>query len=366
MPFSIAVCGDSILWGVGLQKSQKIHELVARKIAEDSGTPCQIQHFAQTGAKLVLAEEQFGIGTTRDATVVRGIGETFEIADEPGRHEQETPHSTPSILRQVELIDDPEAVDLIIVNGGANDVGIQTFLDPCSTREAIAGAAERHCHGGMLRVLRRIGERCPNARVMVLDYYPVFSTQSDIDIDKLGAVLWVMTGGIVAAAGGVLSLLGLANTVADVSSHWVNYSWQFLGKAVADANAEMGNRFRLASGGFGKDHAMFAPSSRLFGLEFNGRNFHLERDYLPHAVAMIGPVDSRSAQRRGMCNRESLSYTDRKFCQCASAGHPSPTGAIMYQQAILSQLKNTVGQTSRPAAKIGVGKRTTRKTGIGS
>jgi lysophospholipase L1-like esterase len=377
----VAVCGDSILWGVGLQPGQKIHARVAAAIKAKRGTDPNVQHLAQTGARLTLDKSRVVVepeyGVNHIVTVKHGIGMRTREAPNPSvrgdegpltSHEQEVPFSTPTITRQVEMIEDAENIDLVIVDGGANDVTINRFAAPWSEREEIARDADHHCYGDMLQVLRLIGHRCPRAGVMVLAYYPVFSLKSNTTVAQIAATLAILSAGVI----GVPQVLayagiGMRDALAMVSGWWSNLSWQFLHKAVDDANKEMNGRFRLCHAGMQAENAMFGPDPWLFGLNFGPRNFdttHLSSDWLP----LISPEDPLAMKRLVMCDRHEFGTFDlmaRKKCQCASAGHPNPKGAKAYAEAILRQVQSTSAETSRPKRPIGVGERKVATTGVG-
>src|SRR5439155_12297718 len=105
----MAVLGDSVLWGQGLRalpSDEKPAVKVRNWLAERLGTGVDLHLFAHSGA--ILGKE----------------GDEPSDLDLPG----ELPRRAPTIHAQIELMTrqftNPESVDLIVVNGGINDLSL--------------------------------------------------------------------------------------------------------------------------------------------------------------------------------------------------------------------------------------------------
>src|SRR5512143_1544595 len=95
--------GDSVVWGQGLEPGEKFSSLVQAALDIDS---CTL--LAHSGATI-------GVGVDTTEPPLDG----------------EVPTWYPTILQQcAAFTDSPETVDLVIVNGGINDVEVRTILNP--------------------------------------------------------------------------------------------------------------------------------------------------------------------------------------------------------------------------------------------
>src|SRR5256885_12584417 len=75
---------------------------------------------------------------------------------------------------------DASQVDLVLLSGCGNDVGVQNLLNASATAEINNLTAEK-CGPPMERLLRRITTSFPSAVVIVFGYYPFFSERSRND-----------------------------------------------------------------------------------------------------------------------------------------------------------------------------------------
>jgi hypothetical protein len=95
----------------------------------------------------------------------------------------EIPRSLPSILQQAEsnvFSGALETVDVVLLDGGINDVGLSRLLHPGISSQDLASAVREHCFTNMLILLNRVTARFTNARVVVSGYYQIVSEQTDI------------------------------------------------------------------------------------------------------------------------------------------------------------------------------------------
>src|SRR2546423_4740623 len=101
--YRIVVLGDSVPWGQGLEPAEKFYSLVQAAIPGAESTL-----IAHSGATI-------GVGVPPTEAQVDG----------------EVPTAYPTIMQQVEAFNDaPEAVDLVLVNGGVNDINFFLILHP--------------------------------------------------------------------------------------------------------------------------------------------------------------------------------------------------------------------------------------------
>lgn len=69
---------------------------------------------------------------------------------------------------------DPSQVDLVLVSGCGNDVGLQNLLNASNVGE-VDDMTEAKCGKPVETLLRRIASAFPAAQIIVTGYYPFFS-----------------------------------------------------------------------------------------------------------------------------------------------------------------------------------------------
>jgi len=300
--YRMVVVGDSVPWGQGLLEEHKYHTLVAQGLAQRIGNP--------PFEKTVLAH----------SGAVIGVG----MRNNPGSLDGEVPTSYPTIIQQVDAFNDaPETVDLVLVNGGINDVDIRDILNPFTDTSYLQDWTETHCHVHMKTLLDEVTAKfsLPTARIIVTGYYPILSEKSDPDFFepffKAVGAPW-------------LDFLGdkfLDLIIEKSVKHCGVFSDQSataLQNAVDDANGTPsgGGRVGFVSSGFGPDNSAFAPAHWIFGVD----------------DADLSPEDEVVAARHASCDRDEKDPLRRWECYRASAGHPNPGGAKQYAAQILAAL----------------------------
>jgi hypothetical protein len=214
----------------------------------------------------------------------------------------------------------PVNVDLVLLNGGINDVNVRAILNPLLDDKSLLQATEQACFTEMAALLREVAMTYSSARIIVLGYYPIVSPQSNLDLLPvlLGALGFAVAGpnGILTALGAV----GIRNQLIHRSRLFVLRAHESLARAVATLNSEHklngADRAFLAVPDFRDEHAVLAPDALLWGVNDDG-----------------SPEDPIAADRARSC-RVQKDVIDRTICEHASAGHPNPKGTAYYAQAI--------------------------------
>jgi lysophospholipase L1-like esterase len=297
----LLVIGDSVCWGQGLVESHKFSKIVAAAL----GAPTP-ENFAHSAAII-------GAQNSNVAAPVDG----------------EVPVPLPSIIQQLLKCQDPNDVDLMIVNGGINDVGIGRILSPWTSTAVLDQSVHQHCGLDMAILLARVGRAItkPGARVVVPGYYTILSSDSTHFTDKAQLFMLLEMNGV---AAGSLALsqsfdsLQLLQTVVENCHEFFVRSTAELANAVVQANHQFGGnpKFTFVPLPFTDENAVFASHPLLWGLK---RNLEAE--------------DEVVAERRPQCD---LVYGHNlpKLIQCqrASAGHPNVEGAAKISASILAAL----------------------------
>ena len=151
--FHMVVIGDSIAWGNGLNDENKYYYLVADWLQKKLNRTVECAVYAHSGA-----------------TISGDPGESIDPNLNSGY---------PTLMDQANSIQNKEKVDLILVSGGINDVKIENILDPKLSPDDINQRAQSIIEDPMENLLSYLLNECKNAKIVVTDYYPIVSEDTD-------------------------------------------------------------------------------------------------------------------------------------------------------------------------------------------
>ena len=128
--------------------------------------------FAHSGAKL-------GDPNGGDSSAMMGPITDFsgEVPDTETRTVADQIASALMFLARKNI--DPKAINLILLDGGINDVGVDKILNPLTSQSDLRSQIELFCHQHMSGMLKRALNEFPNAVIFVTGYYVIVSDQSD-------------------------------------------------------------------------------------------------------------------------------------------------------------------------------------------
>jgi len=293
----ILVLGDSVAWGQGLREQEKYSTLVAATLAaRNGGIKSYTSMLAHSGATI-------GAG---DSTVLPAVA-------------GEVPTSYPTALQQLDSYTGaPDAVDLVMITAGINDVNIRTVVNPLNTPSDFTSAIEQYSHKDLRALLSQVVARFPNATIVTTGYYPILSDESDLLL--VSAFLVAVGISIASLPGGVLSTL-LVPKIATNCRAFHEQSTIAIQAAIDDVNDMLPSpRILFADPGFTASNAALASTPFVFGIN-----------------ADLSPQDGVAGERGGQCDLNS-DRADGFQCKRASIGHPNPTGARAYADAIIAAL----------------------------
>lgn len=280
--FEMAVLGDSVTWGSGLPEEDKFWKLVLGWLEAKLGRPVHSQVLAHSLA--VIAPDP-----AKDA----GPPAWGEIRFQH-------PSITYEALADPRLNDPgPAAIDLVLVDGGINDLGPFNLLSPWHSPGWVRDQAAEHCGRRMKNLLLPMLDRFPKARVVVTGYYPIVSSQTSF-------------------AGVLTPLAGFRRRLIQLSAAWRQATDEWLGWAVQEANLHASGpkpRVLYATAAFGPENCYGAPDAYLWTLR--------------EAITDGSPVGKR---RRSECRR--LKPLD-PICPIDMAFHPNRKGARAYADAVI-------------------------------
>lgn len=297
MPFRIVCIGDSVVWGQGLLPNEKFNFLVQQALSPRFPGGATLESIAHSGAVI-------------GATGVSGIPQIGEV-----------PASRLSIIEQCDsYANSPDTVDLVLMNGGINDVGVASILNPLALIPPLDTRVAHACHDGMLVLLKKVIAKFskPTCRILVTGYYPILSAQSDpFGVTKLLSLFGI------AVPAFLDNELDFINPVLNRCEQFFNDSSQHLRQAIADAGD---SRVSFIPSGFTDANSVFVQgTSLLWGLSLTDD---------------LDPLDPVAAERRPLCDiaHPPVQILDREKCYRASAGHPNVQGAVQFSKQILAAL----------------------------
>lgn len=327
--FRMAVLGDSVLWGSGLREENKIYSKVARWLETEV-----FREKRRVAKPLVLAHS--------GATIFPEFDKKEKLT--PSARFNEINSSNPSILNQIDLAAEsyrgqnvnPENVELIIVNGGANDLRVQNLLLMLFPNHEVIERAEKYCYESMTLVLTKIADTFPNARIVVPGYYQIVSKQtkaSELPKSILGLV-------------GLRKLGAIANipfyrdrwvrdSLARKSGYWQKYSDFNLESVVSELN--ISRPLPDSKNQTNPQRAFFVRAP------FEPENSYAAPDtYLWKLVSWGKSNDEMRAERKQLCRLEGKKNLSYSICSKSAIGHPNVKGAQAYFEAIKSTLEPVI------------------------
>ena len=314
--FYLAVIGDSVQWGNGLEDRDKFSTLVAGVIEEELGVRVIRQVHAHSSARIVPAD-----------------------GDSACEHHcwGEVPTASTSISLQTELIDRPDLVDLILMDGCINDVGLGVLLDPNTNLEDLSSLTQYFCETEMTVLLGKVRAIAPQARVVVTAYFQIVGVNSNLfGLEQFATVQGTSLD---------QEMLDLREGMVANSIVFDQESRAGLAAAVNTINALQPGppMVSFVPVSFSPDNAIFAPDNWLWGLTSDEDLLKaLELDM------RLFPEDPLVMDRLETCGSDDV-VLDLLTCLYGSAGHPNPAGARAYADAIIAALQ-TSGMLPEDAA----------------
>lgn len=312
--------GDSVVWGQGLLDEQKMHILAGRSITSVLGIPrsrLDFYHFAHSGAVINNEDKD-------------------PVLDSELPNWQEIPNGNPSILQQVEaassrLKKDRKSPDLIVLNGGINDLGFQELFLPGVDYDTLDEQIKLTCYESMRELLRLARNRFSDATIIVTGYYPILSEESSVDVIR--------------AVVGLLSvpapLIGKALCKKILKNmrffHLRQLAW--IRKAVSELHNS--TRYRgpgiyFAHPAYGSQHAIGASDEMLFSPEQPEKIVDKWKSFIEDPLSYVldlEPQDPMLEARKNACDKVRKHF-EKLQCRIAAIGHPNLKGATRYARVI--------------------------------
>ncbi len=150
-PLRMVVVGDSVMWGQGLSESHKSSKIVQTWLANKLSTRVVRTVHAHSGAQIRSQAEHGGI------------------------FHGEIPSALPTVGAEIDDVDRPGEVNVLVLNGCINDLPSDALLGgPLNVAQLAARASEK-CYLPVKGLLERAIARFPKAIVIFVGYYPLFT-----------------------------------------------------------------------------------------------------------------------------------------------------------------------------------------------
>ena len=326
--FEMLVVGDSHISGQGLAEKNKFYSLVKEWLQEEVfGTAQRVNLTvkAHSGARIELHADEL--------ENMRKAGDDINKF-----YPREANLSSPSISAQVDVARReyarPERVDLVMLTGGITDVLVANTVNPFVKEEKVRALIHKYCNEAMGGLLEKTTAAFPNAVIVVIGYFPIISTRSEIN--KIARYLFkaikfphplqfALTNGLSRQF-----LKILRRKMARRSRLWVAESNRATRAAIARVNAR-----------FNRQRIIFVESpiteENCFGTK-NSLLWETDKDNFPS--------DERYAERKQMCSEvfEEIKFDHYgklsvRLCELAAIGHPNVEGAKAFAGAVKQKLE---------------------------
>jgi lysophospholipase L1-like esterase len=304
--FHMLFLGDSVVWGQGLADEHKFSTKLVNWVNQWHGA-------TMTAVKTEFAHSGAVIGVGKPGGGLRLHGEV--------------PTELPSIMEQVTFFNGhPQDIDLVVLDGGINDVGVSWIANPFTGTDEIRTEVDQRCRQDMTTLILHAAQRFNKAstRILVTGYYPVLSPQSNLQLIPILLTILGVAIPTIPFASGVLNPL---DRVIDNFLEFWKASRNALQLAVQEANTQLGvQKAHFVDPPILEENAAFAPLPWVFGINPD-----------------LGPQDAISGARRIVCIAQEPNLLKREKCFRASAGHPNIWGADAYFRALYPKLQQLYG-----------------------
>lgn len=300
--FRVAFFGDSVVWGQGLPENQKFSALLDLNVFKtgDLRAVVALDRAAHSGATILEDLSNPDPASFDVSECIFDIGGPLSLAGE-------VPLSAPSITAQINAWsqkNERNNIDLVVMDGGINDVSITTILNPIESDAGLVLKTNQFCNFALQGLIAQTLVIFPNAKIIVTGYYQIVSVETNWFL-FLEATAPLLGLGL-AAVGPVHMRLEYRSRLFRDTAHAA------MRQAIQTVDPS-GQRVRFADPGFAPENAIWASNTFLWGT----------------------PTDPFLLERTKLCSKMG---GDLK-CPVASIGHPNALGAQAYAKAICKVLE---------------------------
>jgi hypothetical protein len=329
-PFELLVIGDSLIFGQGLKEENKFYTLVKNWLQTELKREVKLNLKAHSGARISLRSE--------DLNGLKRGGKNDETY-----YNREVPLAFPSIESQIKIArkdyENPQNVDLIMLTGGITDLEVPDILNGKGDEAKLKADIVKYCRDSMFNLLEQSANTFPNAKIIVIGYYPPLSPKSKggkifnamLELYKIPRLLKPIANNVLTRQ----FLQGLKKRAIKRSQIWVEDSDREFQNAVTELNEKLD-----------KPRAFFVQSP------INEENCYGTKNSLLWEMGKKGKTNDEIYDARKIgCSIEldeitkttKLNYSHR-FCELSGLGHPNIEGSKAYAEAVKDKLKQVLPQ----------------------
>jgi hypothetical protein len=332
-PFYMLVLGDSVVWGQGIQEEHKFYSIVKERITTELLPGREVHHLnlSHSGAHIL----------PKNKTCPSLPGEV--PSETPTIHTQMT--AALSLYASVGI--KPEDVNLVLLNGGINDIGVPTIVNPFTKEKKIVELSKKFCFEEMKKLLGTLAEKFPNAWLVTTGYFPIISQKTDPDVllNLISAFLGLPKGQEAMRESVKRQKAQLKRAAQVPDANLVRPNW------LIDRLTSLSDQWKRSS-----DADLAAASKTVKRGVFVGIEFSPDECYaasnssLWQVTGSSGGIgnfisdDQMFLPRQETCRlvRPDLKSQAKLICPVAGTGHPNVKGAKKYADAIMKKLQEVL------------------------
>lgn len=304
--FHMVVIGDSVAWGNGLNRDDKYYYIVAEWLHGKLSKPIEVTVYAHSCATIVNPTGALGKSTNAN------LNSWY-----------------PTLMDQAYNIDNIEQVDLILVSGGINDVGVLNILDVYTSADIIRDRSDS-IYYSMRNLLSYLLSKNEKTKIIITNYYPIISEDTDTYWLSTVYSLWVLINPK-DSLNKFTNVPGLRARLRENSYAFSGNSLTSLTNAIEDTD-NGANRISLAMVNFKDSNSYAASDTWLWKLK-SVVPPKTDDDFYEERAKLCKPI--------GIANMNFIfdeADTENYINYINAMGHPNKNGSIEYARAIKSAI----------------------------
>ncbi len=330
-PFEILVVGDSHISGQGLKNDNKFYNLVRDWVQGEvfgHSRKVNLKVKSHAGSRIKLHPDE--------------LRSMHKVGDDINKfHYDEANISSPDITTQLDVArseyERPESVDLIMLSGCITDVLVADIINPFYPERKLRERIRRFCGESMAGLLEHATTTFPNAQVVVVGYFPIASSQSDVKtmaryflkiISFPRDLQFVFTNPLSRQF-----LKILRNKIAKRSRVWIEESNREIKDAIARHNAGSGRPMAFFVESPIRPESSYATKDPLL--------WEIDKNHVPNDETYVERL-AGCAKVFGEMKYQHYGRLSRRMCELSSVAHPNVKGSQAFADAIKTVLKSSV------------------------
>tara|TARA_R110000744_G_scaffold374709_1_gene487676 strand:- start:1229 stop:2764 length:1536 start_codon:yes stop_codon:yes gene_type:complete len=347
----IAAIGDSVMWGQGLNPPLSTidfedEEKFVFKIVEWLKNEGKVQNIVMSD---FLAHSGAVIGTpnevNRQAILSRDEAPNKKAYD---NYYGEIPDEYPTVLGQLSNLKNSSTIDILIINGGPNDVGILNSIEFSEAFNKGLELIDEVARVKLPILFEEASKKCPNAIILYMGYYAAITNNTSNkliskDLNILAPVLRYLP----------IDKLFLAVIDDDdrIKEQGLIFHQRILAKfreQIAIFNEKRNPSLPpilFCPSGFGNSSAMWAPNQNIFtfdddlGVSGMRKSFCEAVNYKVVKKLFTEYVNKYNVSLGYPFSNLEVKRTEDLFCKIAYVAHPNRKGAEQYYRQLKKRIE---------------------------